>query len=162
MTDESLSTTSTEVHIHECTTLAAQIASATCRFLVLVAELDRRRAWAEWGCRSMAHLLSWRCSLATVTAREHVRVARALADLPIPTEAFERGELSYSKVRALARVVTPESEHELVELARVATASQLEQIVRGTVVAMSDPAEAEELRSLHLGVDERGTGTLRK
>src|SRR5687768_16687299 len=47
MTDESLSTASTEVLEHECTTLAAQIAAATCRFLLVIAELDRREAWSQ-------------------------------------------------------------------------------------------------------------------
>jgi hypothetical protein len=31
----------------EVCTLAAQIAAATCRFVLLIAELDRREAWAE-------------------------------------------------------------------------------------------------------------------
>lgn len=161
MTDESLSSTSTEVLVHECTTLAAQIASATCRFLLVVAELDRREAWAEWGCRSMAHFLSWRCSLGRAAAHEHVRVARSLPELPATVEAFERGELSFSKVRALTRVATPESESDLVDLARTATAAQLGAIVRATVVAMEDPAQAASLREAHLGVDGNGMGTLR-
>ena len=46
----------------EACTLAAQIAAATCRFLLVVAELDRREAWREWGCQSMAHWLSWKCA----------------------------------------------------------------------------------------------------
>ena len=63
---------------HEVTTLAGHIAAATCRWLLLVAELDRREAWATWGCRSMAHWLSMRCGISLSTAREQVRVAHAL------------------------------------------------------------------------------------
>lgn len=40
-------------------------------------------------------------------AREHVRVARALGDLPLTHAAFARGELSYAKVRAITRVRWP-------------------------------------------------------
>jgi hypothetical protein len=42
-----------------------------------------------------------------------------------------RGELSFSKVRALTRVATPENEGGLLELARGCTTSQLERMVRG-------------------------------
>lgn len=159
---DSLGSTSTEVLEHECTTLAAQIASATCRFLLVIAELDRREAWGRWdGCKTMAHWLSWRCSMSPTTAWEHVRVARRLRELPLITEAFARGELSYSKVRAISRVATPEGESALIELARTATAAQLETIVRATVAATRDPARSEELRVLHTGTTGEGMGELR-
>jgi hypothetical protein len=44
--------------------------------------------------------------------------------------AFASGEISYSKVRAITRIATPKTETQLVEWARLATASQLELIVR--------------------------------
>lgn len=71
------------------------------------------------------------CALSPRAAREHVRVARALEELPLIRTAFSRGELSYAKVRPLTRVATPESEEELLDLARVMTASQLERAIRG-------------------------------
>src|SRR3989442_1033352 len=88
----------------EIATLAAHVHAAMCRWLCLVAEFDGREGWAAWGCRSCAEWISWRCSIAPGAAREHVRVARRLADLPLVRAAFARGELSYSKVRALTRV----------------------------------------------------------
>jgi hypothetical protein len=157
-----LSGTSNEVLEHECQTLAAQIAAATCRFLLVIGELDVREAWGHWwGLKSMAHWLSWRCSLSQQAAYEHVRVARALRELPLTVEAFERGELSYSKVRAITRVATAEGEAELVELARTATAAQLEKIIRAAVVAMTDPDKHEELRELYTGSTGEGMGELR-
>ncbi|HVM55418.1 MAG TPA: DUF222 domain-containing protein, partial [Acidimicrobiales bacterium] len=156
-----LSSTSTELLEHEATTLAGQIAAATCRFLLVVAELDGREAWAQWGCRSMAHWLSWRCSLSMITAREHVRVAQALPMLPAITAAFERGELSYSKVRALVRVATAESDAELAELAATATAAQLERIIRATAIAMGDPARQADLRAFTSSADDDGLGVVR-
>ena len=64
-------------------------------------------------------------------AREKVRTALALKTLPLITEAFRSGEISYSKVRALTRVATPEHEALLLETALSCTASQVERIVRG-------------------------------
>jgi hypothetical protein len=162
MADDSISTASNEVLEHEVTELAGQIAAATCRFLLLVGELDRRESWREcWGCKSMAHWLSWRCSLSRAAAFEHVRVARGLRDLPLTARSFGRGELSYSKVRAITRVATAESEADLVELARTATAAQLDRIVRASVVAMSDPVKRQQLTELYLRVDDAGMGTVR-
>ncbi|MGE3836187.1 MAG: DUF222 domain-containing protein [Acidimicrobiia bacterium] len=119
----------------EATSLAAHLAAATCRWLGLIAELDRREAWVSWGCRSMAHWLSWRCGIDARTAREHLRVGRALADLPRLRAVFEAGELSYSLVRAATRVADDGTEEALVALARHSTASQLERAVRATIVA---------------------------
>src|SRR3954452_10387949 len=85
----------------EITTLAGHIAAATCRWLLLVGEFDRRQGWADWGCRSCAHWLSWQCATGLRAAREQVRVARALAGLSAIGEAFTEGRLSYSQARAL-------------------------------------------------------------
>ncbi len=117
--------------------LAAHIAVATCRWLELVAEFDERGGWAEWGVKSCAHWLSWRCSIGLVTARQHVRVAHRLRELPGVRAAFARGELSYCKVRALSRVATPETEAGLLEIARHATGAQLEKLVRCYAGALS-------------------------
>ena len=75
----------------EITELASHIHAATCRWLGLVAEFDRREGWADWGCRSCAHWVSWRCGIAPVAAREHVRVARRLESLPLVRSAFAGG-----------------------------------------------------------------------
>jgi hypothetical protein len=119
----------------EITTLAAHIAAATGRWLRLVGEFDRREGWMTWGCKSCAHWLAWQCALGLRAAREHVRVARALTDLPAISDEFATGRLSYSQVRALTRVALPDNERELVELAHHATAAQLEKLVRGYLSA---------------------------
>jgi hypothetical protein len=68
------------------------------------------------------------CSYA---ARRRRRWRRCrLAELPALRAACGRGELSYSQVRALARVATPELEPLLLETARHATAAQLERVLR--------------------------------
>ncbi len=111
--------------------LAAHLAAATCRWLLMIAELDRRRVWADWQMTSCAHWLSWRCGLGIVAARDHVRVAHALTELPLVRTEFAAGRLSYSKVRAITRIATPALERELVNLALSSTAAQTERLVRG-------------------------------
>ena len=84
--------------------LAGHLAAATCRFLVLLGDFDARRGWASWEMNSCAQWLSWKCQMSSGTAREHVRVARALRDLPVIRARFAAGRLSYAKVRALTRI----------------------------------------------------------
>ncbi len=116
---------------HEICTFAGQLAAATCRMLLLVAEFDRRSGWEVWGIQSMAHWLSWRCGFSPGAARERVRVARSLSSLPLVTSHFLRGELSYAKVRAVSRVATPLNEDMFLEMALEATTPQLERFIRG-------------------------------
>jgi len=141
--------------------LAAHIDAAVCRWLGLVAEFDRREAWAVWECSSAAMWLSWKCGISLTTAHEQVRVARALAGLPVIRAAFGRGEVSYSKVRAMTRVATPAIEVELVEVARESTGAGLERICRayrrlGELRADEEAARVFAERALSWGHDEDG------
>jgi hypothetical protein len=114
----------------EIATLAAHLNAASHRLLCLIAEYDRREAWADAGARSCADWLAWRIGLDPGAAREHVRVARALPDVPRLAAAFGRGELSYSKVRALTRIARPDIETDLLAMARAGTAAHVERLVR--------------------------------
>src|SRR6059058_2096236 len=93
----------------EIAELSAHLDAATARLLDPIREFDARGGWNN-GFNCCAAWLSWRVGLAPGAAREHVRVARALGTLPLLAQALACGELSYSKVRALTRVVTPEAE----------------------------------------------------
>ena len=128
---ESVAVLPTERLEAEITTLASQLAVGECRWLLLIAEFDRREAWKAWGAASIVHWLGWQCGLDARSARERVRVARALLEFTAVREAFATGELTYSKVRAITRVVTADSEPKLVEMARHATAAQIERIAAG-------------------------------
>jgi hypothetical protein len=115
--------------IAEIVDLCAHIHRAEYRLLTLIRQLDSLDGWnAEMP--SCAHWLNTRCGLDLVTAREKVRVAHALADLPLVDEAFRTGRLSYSKVRAVTRIATPADEAELVAFAESSTAAHVEQHVR--------------------------------
>ena len=147
----------------EITELASQIHAATCRWLELVAEYDAREGWAHWGCKSCAHWVSWQCGIVPGAAREHVRVARRLQELPLIRAAFGAGELSFSKVRALTRVENVEREAELLEIARHATASQLERLLRAyrSVVAAEQAATGRPERWLVIEHDDDGSVLVR-
>ena len=85
----------------QITELAGHIHAAQHRWLLLVAEFDRRKGWGDGASQSYAHWLSWKCGIDRGAAREKVRVARALESLPLINAAMARGALSYAKVRAL-------------------------------------------------------------
>jgi Domain of unknown function (DUF222)/HNH endonuclease len=143
----------------ELATLAAHLFAGTCRWLELIGELDRRGNWAEDGPDSCAEWIAWRCGLTPRAAREHVRVARRLPELPQTHAAFAQGELSYAKVRALTRVATAESEEEMLQLARVLTAAELERTVR--CYRRVTTAEAgEQLEQAFLSVWWKDDGSL--
>jgi hypothetical protein len=110
--------------------LAGHLTAATCQFLLLVAGFDARKGWADWEMPSCAAWLSWKCQIAPGTAREQVRVARALSSFPLITAEFAAGRLSYAKVRALTRIATAETEADLVEMATPMTGSQLERFAQ--------------------------------
>ena len=114
----------------------------------------------------MRRLAAWRVGLDIGTARERVRVARALEGLPRLAEALAHGELSYAKVRALTRVATPATEERLLAVGRAGTAEHVERIVRGWR-RVDRKAEAHETklchrsRALHLYQDEDGMVVIR-
>jgi len=114
----------------EIARLAAHLHAAMRRYLELVAEFDRRGGWEPAGHRSCAHWLAYRTGHDLRTARDHVRVARALEELPATRDAMARGRLSFSQVRALTRVATPETEGDLLPLAEGVPTGKLERMVR--------------------------------
>lgn len=141
---------------------AASTAAAECEFLLLLGEFDAAGAVVWWnGISSIAHWLSWACSMAAGTAREHVRVARALRRMPTVTAAFAEGRLSFSKVRELTRVVDLVDEAVLCELARTATASQLARTVASFRTAAGKRLQQERTRTVSWTERESGTVDLR-
>jgi hypothetical protein len=67
---------------------AGRIAAGQAELLTWVAEFDRREGWAGPDMLSCAHWLSWRIGLSPGAAREQVRVARRLEELPEVVAAF--------------------------------------------------------------------------
>ncbi|MEX2495759.1 MAG: DUF222 domain-containing protein [Woeseia sp.] len=113
----------------EITELCSYIYAATYQLLVMIREFDEKRYWHWPGLCSCAHWLNFKCGIGMNAAREKVRVAHALAGLPKISEAFRKGELSYSKVRAMTRIADPANEDYLLMIARHGTAYHVEKLV---------------------------------
>ena len=140
---------------NEIAELSAHIEVAMARLLGLIREFDALGGWAN-GFKSCAELLSY----------ERVRVARALPTLPLISASFARGEVSYSKVRALTRVATPQTEERLLGFAKNATASHVERLTRAwrRVDRNAENREAEQRhrsRSLLVYQDADGMFVIR-
>ncbi len=144
--------------------LAARLHGGTYELLVLLREFDDRIVWSN-GFASCAHWLHWRTGIALGAAREKVRVAHALATLPLVSATMQRGAISYAKVRALTRVATPDNEASLLDFAQAGTAAQVERFVgawrRVDRVAAAE-AETQYLgRQLYTSIDADGMVVIR-
>ncbi len=106
--------------------LAEQVNAKEYEFLVAVREFDLRQGWKPYLFNHCSEWLSMKCGIDIGTGREKIRVAHALFDLPEMSAAFEAGELSYSKARALTRVATPTTESDLLTFAAKANAEQVQ------------------------------------
>jgi hypothetical protein len=115
----------------QITELAGHLNAAHYRWLSLIAEFDRRNGWSDGSTPSCAHWLNWQCGIDLGAAREKVRVAHALVKLPRVAAAMARGELSYSKARALTRVACENTEEYFLSIALHGTAAHVERLVRG-------------------------------
>ena len=111
--------------------LAARITIARYEMLTLVREFDQREGWVADGFETGVEWLAWRIGVTPSTAREHIRVAYALPELPRTSEAMKRGLISYTKVREITRAGTPENEAALLEYALAGSAVKLRRMVLG-------------------------------
>jgi Domain of unknown function (DUF222)/HNH endonuclease len=154
-----ISTSELEAQITE---LVGHLNAANRRWLALIAEFDRRKGWHDGLTRTCAHWLNWKCGIDMGTAREKVRVAHALERLPSIGASMGRGELSYSKVRALTRVACPATEALLLNIALHGTAHHVETVVRQfrrvqEAAEMSREARQQANRRLTCSYDHDGS-----
>ena len=136
------------------------VSKCTAHFLQLLREFDQRSAYLEWGCVDAAQWLDAHCGISRVTAREKVRVARALSDLNLIAQSFSEGQLSYSQVRALTRLANVDNEQALLEMAVGCPASELEQRLRamenGELLSCTDESgKAKHTLTKHVGDGDR-------
>jgi hypothetical protein len=146
----------------QITELAGHLNASNHRWLLLIAEFDRREGWGDGSTQSCAHWLSWKCGLDRGAAREKVRVAHALEGLPLISASMARGALSYSKVRALTRVASPDNEDTLLMIALHGTAHHVEKLVRHyrraqEAAELSREAQQIALRKVSYFYDDDGS-----
>jgi hypothetical protein len=127
--------------VEELATLSAHLSAATARWLELVWTMHEN---GDCDGGELPGFLAYRCGITRREAGEYMRVAEALQELPATRAAFTRGELTFTKVRALTRVATATTEERLLELAGALTASQLERALR-----VYRRITAEEARGTH-------------
>jgi len=147
---------------NEITELCGFIYAATFQLLAMIRQFDEEGLWQLGGVCSCAHWLNWKCGIGMNAAREKVRVANALGDLPKISESFARGEISYSKVRAMTRVATVDNEDYLLQIAKHGTAFHMESLVqkyrRATRLQEADDARKQHTeRALHVYYEPDGS-----
>lgn len=135
------------------TTCAGRLVAGEAQLIELLGEFDERGGWVGPGLLSCAHWASWRLGLSLSTAREKLRVAKALRGLPQTRERFAAGALSYAQVRAVTRIACAADEQMWLRLAQNSTASQLDRAVRG--VRRAQRCEAEQADPLAAAEDGR-------
>ena len=117
------------------------------RAMTLLAQFHHLQGWKDTGFSSTAEWLAWRIGIKPGAARERLRTALALQQLPQTSRAMQKGELSFTKVRALTRVATPDTEATLLDFARAGSAANLERMVRGwKTMDRRDEVTAEQIR----------------
>jgi hypothetical protein len=151
----------------ELVEVGARWSTALRRLVRLAAELDVSLEWSLDGSPTCAHWIAAALDVEVCTAREWVRIGRALADLDIIDAAFEQGRVSYSKVRALTRVANPDNEQELCQLAERVPAARLAPALAAWRARRESPEETEvrqhEARRFawHVDVDGMVVGKFR-
>ena len=105
--------------------VVATWAQSHCDLVALAAEFADSPEWILTGSPTAAHWLAIIADVEPCTAREWIRIGRRLGELPAIADAFRTRAISYSKVRTLTRLATPENEHELLRIATTTTAADL-------------------------------------
>ena len=92
------------------------------------------------------------------------RTQRIFVEAPVRDAAFAAGRLSYSKVRALTRVATAETQGELLELAEHVPAGGLAHALAAWRMQRETPAETEARQEANMALwwsdDADGMGVL--
>ena len=145
--------------VAELATMNARLAAGEYQFLKLIRELEDVIVLAV---DTYPRYLAWRCGMSLKTAYERVRVARALETLPAISKEFEQGRISYSKVRIVTRVATPESDAKYASLCLNGPVHFLEEVVRihGKILHDETP-HLERRRYLSMHTEDDGMVTVR-
>jgi hypothetical protein len=147
----------------EIAAISVSAAAITHRLISKIREFDECNGYGSQGYLSCAHYLNYRIGLSLNAGREKVRVGHALKTLPLIDAAFASGVLSYSKVRALTRIATPQTEADLLTIANDVSAAALEKLVRSVrrVETQDSAVLKEEARELSCFTDSDGMVVIR-
>jgi hypothetical protein len=99
------------------------------RLAFYLREMDERRLYRDMGCSDVFHYATTALGLDRRRARALLRLAETLERLPAVAEAFEAGQLGWTKVREIAPIAHEGNEGEWLEKALTLTSRELEQAV---------------------------------
>ncbi|MGV8122560.1 MAG: HNH endonuclease [Candidatus Xenobiia bacterium LiM19] len=97
-----------------------------------IMEMDERKLYKDLGCSNVFQYATNCLSLGEHTIAEFLRTGKALAQLPLLSEAFEKGQISSSHIREISRVATEETEQFWCDTARGKTVREVEKLVAFT------------------------------
>ena len=97
-----------------------------------IMEMDERKLYKDFGCSNVFQYASRYLSLGEHTIAELLRTGKALAQLPLLSEAFEKGQISSSHIREISRVATKDTEEYWRDTARGKTVREVEKLVAFT------------------------------
>ncbi|AKL73811.1 protein of unknown function DUF222/HNH endonuclease [Actinobacteria bacterium IMCC26256] len=116
---------------------------------VAVGQVERTNSWKGEGAKSISEWLSIETDCPQYEAQSVVILANQLQHLPVTQAALRSGSLSNAQAVEVARgaIVSPNSETQLLNLARHATVRDLRDAAGRVVAAATD--EAERHRQIH-------------
>ena len=99
----------------------------------------------EWAreAPTAAHWIAEAADVEVCTAREWIRIGRRVRELPQIAEAWAERRISYSKVRTLTRLATPDNEAELLEIAQDVSAGRLTRALAAWLKRNLSPEELD-------------------
>jgi hypothetical protein len=117
----------------------------------LLRDAERIKIWRELGEPSMLAYIERYLGYGPRCAYDRLRVARALAELPLVEKALAAGEIFYSVVRELTRVVVWETEEEWLAATRAKSLREVERMVSGRERGdlPGAPSKPELVRHVH-------------
>jgi hypothetical protein len=124
----------------------------------LLVEAKRAEIHKHLGYGSFAEYLERVCGYAPKTARDRIRVAEELENLPVMRAALADGVVCFSTVRELTRVATPHNETAWLSAVANCTVREVEDAVRGHApgaMPYDRPDPDLEPRTLHLELPPR-------
>ncbi|MHC9539065.1 MAG: HNH endonuclease [Vulcanimicrobiota bacterium] len=97
-----------------------------------IMEMDERKLYKDFGCSNIFQYATRYLSLGEHTIAEILRTGKALAQLPLLSEAFEKGQISSSHIREISRVATKDTEEYWRDTVRGKTVREVEKLVAFT------------------------------
>ena len=126
-------TSLSSMEVHERALAARKLYGKAEKALIFwIVEMDERKLYKDFGCSNVFQYAIRYLSLAEHTIAELLRTGKALAQLPLLSEAFEKGQISSSHIREISRVATKDTEEYWRDTARGKTVREVEKLVAFT------------------------------